>query len=391
MRIGCISDVHVWNHRRFGGPFTAGLNRRCRQVVDSLALACKTAGDEGCSALVIAGDLFDGVRPEPQVISAVQEALDEGPSKYIVKGNHDSVSDIPGDHALGPLLTPPDTSTSVGVYDEPEWEPLHRGDDATLLLVPFCTGKAEEWLPRVLDSDRFAAQRSERALAQTILVVHLGIADEKTAPYLLGSPDSISAGALSDVMRARGIRAAFCGNWHEPRHWGFWSEQLVNGAHPVEDIFQVGALCPTGFDNPGPDYGRLVIWDTAAQKSEQLIIPGPRFLKLDARSDDEQAVKALVEDGCQVYVSVTTDREGAVRARSYLERLVALGVIDGEVALDAAEAEVAARGAAQAARGAGSLTEAVAAFVEQMSLEAGVDRAEVIARALEYMKTARGA
>jgi hypothetical protein len=33
----------------------------------------------------------------------------------------------------------------------------------------------------------------------------------------------------------------------------------------------------------------------------------------------------------------------------------------------------------------------VAAFVEQMSLEAGVDRAEVIARALEYMKTARGA
>ena len=47
----------------------------------------------------------------------------------------------------------------------------------------------------------------------------------------------------------------------------------------AEGGFQVGALAPTGFDDPGPvGYGGLVTWDPDTQALETYQLPGPRFL-----------------------------------------------------------------------------------------------------------------
>ncbi len=373
MRLAAISDVHVGNHRRFGGPVVAGMNTRCKQIVNALRLACSTAREERCEALLICGDLFDGVRPEPQVITAVIDALKQGPREvYVIKGNHDSVSDQVGDHALGPLDRHSRLGSVVSVFDKPT---RVQGVDAPILLVPFQAGPASGWLPAALDATVKGLDQDED---RAVVALHLGVSDENTAQFLRGVPDSISQDELATLMHQRRIRAAFCGNWHDYGHWA-----------AREDIFQVGALCPTGFDNPGPEYGRMVIWDTEAEVHEELCVPGPRFLKLDVRTlpqSDIELVRALVKDGCSVYLSITTDLDRFPAAEALLTTALEFGAVDGEIALDSGGAEIAARDAAQAARSAGSLEESLAGFVREMQLPEGVSREEVLGLSKRYLK-----
>jgi hypothetical protein len=266
----------------------------------------------------------------------------------------------------------------VSVFDKPT---RVQGVEAPILLVPFQSGPAAEWLPAALDA---AVNGLDTDEDRAVVVLHLGIEDEKTAAFLRGAPDSIPATVLADLMRARKIRAAFCGNWHDPRHW-----EITGGGQSKIDIFQVGALCPTGFDNPGQDYGRMVIWDTEAEVHEELCVPGPRFLKLPSGAMDGSVVesaRSLVRDGCSVYVSITTDLDGFPAAEATLSDLLAGGVADGEIAFDQADAEVAARDAAQAARGAGTLAESLAGFVQEMQLPEGVSREEVLELSKKYLK-----
>lgn len=97
--ISFIADTHIANHRRFAGESRACINVRCHTTLNSLEQAVESAR----GTLVVLGDIFDTVRPEPQVIAAVQLALWETHTTFLLLGNHDMVSTQPGDHALGPL------------------------------------------------------------------------------------------------------------------------------------------------------------------------------------------------------------------------------------------------------------------------------------------------
>jgi hypothetical protein len=58
-------------------------------------------------------------------------------------------------------------------------------------------------------------------------------------------------------------------------------------------ILQGGALCSTGFDNPGlHGYGTLAFWDTDEHRLSWQEMPGPRFCV--ARSEEEE--QAIVEE-----------------------------------------------------------------------------------------------
>ena len=58
-------------------------------------------------------------------------------------------------------------------------------------------------------------------------------------------------------------------------------------------IMQGGALCSTGFDNPGlHGYGTLAFWDTDEHRLSWQEMPGPRFCV--ARSEEEE--QAIVEE-----------------------------------------------------------------------------------------------
>jgi hypothetical protein len=368
-RLAFCADVHLGNHVRFGGATVASLNRRCREGLTVLDKALQRAHELRCSEFFVLGDLFDYQRPEAQLIRAVQDILSRGGSamrKWLLVGNHDLTSMTDGDHALGPLRP------VANIVDRPTLIREDRGLE--IGLVPFMPGKGAETLPATVAE---LWKDSSSGYTARILGIHLGVADTETPPWLKDSADCIGVGALVTTADARGIGAVFAGNWHDRRFW-----------KGKPEVFQLGALVPTGWDNPGLDgYGTLGIWEDGEITYEE--IAGPRFLKWRTGGEEIDLVK-VQKTGHKAYVSLTVPRSEVADAQTWLESKVNTGrVVAGEVLPDANEAATEARTAATAASSAATLEEALAGFVAEMPLEEGIDRSDVLAGSQRYLNSAR--
>lgn len=295
---------------------------------------------EGCGAAVICGDLFDTVRPEPQVIAAVQRSLGAfGGHWYILAGNHDIASTDDGDHALGPLAVIPRVTVITGKARRVEH------GDVTLMLVPFAPGNAEQKITDAImaldhrDVELRPAPMSY--VSQTVLCIHAGIRGQgEDAPWQVVSEDAVSVKVAGKLAALAGAAYVVAGNWHNPtrsvsRHWG------AKAGAPEIEIMQVGALVPTGFDNPGDGYGRWGMLETSGGPAQLFgsggWVKGPRFLTNRNRPIVPQVDEAR-KLGHAVYVSIADDTIiGREAALAWLERMKRDGlIVDGEVkALDA--------------------------------------------------------
>lgn len=351
-RLAFIADIHVGNPTVFGGPITAGINARGREVLAALEKAVSEV--ERDHALVICGDLFDTSSPNPQLIAEVQRILSTGPQTYILLGNHDMVSDAPGDHALGPLAA----LDNVMIVERSSVEFLDN--DAQLLAVPFQPGDCREWFPDAV------AQVAAKAAPDRVKVLafHLGVIDATTPAFLAKAHDAIPLETLQSLMAAHGIGYAFCGNWHTAKRW--------------KNIVQCGALAPTGFDNPGWDYGKVATVDTSVQHLGSISIPGPRFIVAE-RANDAQIARVNAErQRCNLYLQLkgeATEQLGEVRAWGVQARAVA----------DVQEAKEATQQAAAAVREAATLQGALAKYVQQMATSIGVNREKVLELSKKYL------
>ena len=138
--IAFVADVHLWNHRRCGGPVSAGINQRGQKILDALNYAADLALKKGASSLFVAGDLFDAVNPPPQLISRTIDALKrKNLNIFVLAGNHDRASNQPGDHALGPLA-------SVHKFNVIETPEIVDIGDKTIAAIPFLPGHAPDYL-----------------------------------------------------------------------------------------------------------------------------------------------------------------------------------------------------------------------------------------------------
>jgi hypothetical protein len=362
MRLAAVADSHIANHRRFGGDVAAGVNRRCREALSALRGAVHRAAEEHCALFAVLGDLFDTTRPEPQVIAATQDVLKDTAS-LLMLGNHEQVSSEDGDHALGPM------APLAGVFSVPR---IVRGKGANVIVVPFRSGPAVEWLPKALDE--LLLPDNGRAKAE-VLLLHLGIIDGATPPWLRDAPDAIPLEVLMALCEKHGIAAALAGNWHTHRLWTRKGKPL---------ICQVGALAPTGWDNPGLEgYGSLVIWDSEKPGEVQVEeIHGPRFVKSRAG----ELVAFPTAEGCSIYLSLRSTQEEIAAGNEQVRALTEEGrIVGGEVILDDEEVRTAARAAARVARSADTLEEALTGFVDQMALPEGVSRDAVLAASRKYL------
>lgn len=383
MKLVSCADIHLGNHRRFGGAEQVGLNVRCRHALDAFRAAVTLARARGAGALVVQGDLFDYSHAEPQLIAAVQRVLAEARTVMevvLLVGNHDQDSTHRGDHALAPLE---DYAT---VVDAPLVLPLEDNQALVeLVCLPYNPDPAAEWLDKALGAlcpeppERRAGKVSRRVLA-----VHLGIADEETPPWLRGARDSVHIDALSDACVRHHVDLVLAGNWHNHARWedpGYAT------------VVQVGALAPTGWDNPGLDgLGGVAEYDALKGAVEMHFVPGPRFVTARSVAELQDVVAQGRRRGHKVYAQATLPREETAAALAYVQAAKASGELeDGEVLVDATEAKAAARTAAHAARQADTLEEAIAASVKAMNADDGVDRARVIARVMGYLRAAKGA
>jgi hypothetical protein len=214
---------------------------------------------------VILGDLYDDVRPLPQSIAAVVDLFE----KYrgtgtILKGNHDNVSETAGDHALGPL------KHTCNVEDVPR---CVFGFSVLPIYLPFIAEPAEDWVPETVAT---LLAETVDPHQERVLMLHCGIHDaamRKASSWdMAAARDAISVETLVEVCRKHRISKVFAGNWHTYRSWQFDDGRI--------QIYQVGALVPTGWDNPGLfGYGGLLFLDGDGVVTRHEIA-GPRFLNV---------------------------------------------------------------------------------------------------------------
>jgi hypothetical protein len=368
MRVAFLADLHVGNHGRFGGDVVVGLNARCRFVVAALRTACDRAHQLGVEELVVLGDLFDSAQPTPQMLAAVRGALSREcfNQVWLLVGNHEQETTARGDHALAPL----DDVDGIRVVDTPRV--LALGKQARLVLVPFRPGRATEWLPATVAE----CLRPERKADRLLLGTHVGIIDDETPHFLRDARDAVKLDLLRDLGEAHNFTAMLAGNWHTRRLWSLDSGTVV---------MQVGALVPTGFNNPGLDgYGTLAIYDTDTDELSWEQLAGPRFVKVEGLS----ALCDLIDSedtsvSCPLFVQAHVNPGDMQAAREMVEQAALTG--RAELLPFGAEAEIAARSAATQARSASTLDEALSNFVGEMPLPEGVSRDDVLAKVRDYL------
>ncbi len=390
MRIALCADVHLGNHKRFGGEVLTSMNERCRMAVETFAAAAKVARKEQCDSFIVAGDLFDYARPEAPLLAAVLSVLEEteadGVEVFLLRGNHEQVSNAFGDHALAPLRA------WSRIVEVPQHSTRWAGKDCGLevFFVPFQPGHAREWLPgavRALVGASEAGGKSRAAGVVRLLVLHLGIKDAKTAPWLHACADSIDVELLGAICDDAAIPYVFAGNWHDRREW-----RLPNQLGTY--VLQLGALCPTGWDNPGLEgYGTVAIFDdeAASKLREDAVriveIPGPRFVKAASKKEAQVEMVSARKAGHKLFVSFDAQPEDLEELTTIVEAATQRGDIrGGEVVPNQEVAIVKAKSAAFAAKSAKTLLEALAAFIRVMPMPEGVQRTSIQERARGYLR-----
>lgn len=359
MALHFLADIHAGNHKGFATPTaTPGVNSRLASVLDVLGETAQYVQRD--DTVVILGDLFDTDKPSPQVIAAVMHTLDGFPCGrervVCLRGNHDSATSRPGDNALGPLH-----EAGYTVVESPHV--LHVGDTSVVLL-PFRPDPPSTWVREALE----ALKPELNYTHHTIIGSHFGIADKDTPEYLREHALLVDdAFALCSEFSAC---AWLSGDWHTRRVW----------ERDAYTVGQVGALVPTGFDNPGIEgYGSLWTFEPPARLTFREVA-GPRFVKY--RSARAAIEEPYSETCTKRYAQVTVKADDLDSAREELEVAVAAGKLAGfELHADREEAiENAGETAAYVAT-ATSFEAALERAVERLDVPADVNRGEVLRRA----------
>jgi hypothetical protein len=373
-KIAFCSDIHIGNHARYGGVVENGINSRCELVLQTFVAAYKKAEEQRCEAFIVLGDLFDSDKPTPQMLARVQDVFsfdNEDIWNVLLVGNHDQTSLGFNNHALAPL------QDHAAVFDSSSVESAW---DVEFIFVPFQVGPAKKWLPEALPH-----LKAKKTHKYRVLLLHLGIEDKKTAPWLRDADDSIRVSELAELCHKARIDHVFTGNWHD---WRDWFVPKSPGNNEGVRVIQCGTLCPTGWKDSGlKNHGVLTIWDTEDDDISFHVIPGPRFLKfnpgLDGNWEDlSKPTTKAVQQGCEVFLEVLSPPE---RFQEFIKLKKTQTQYAGvDIIIDQADAQVAARDVAAAARCADTFLEALKEVVDRMTLDEDISRETVFKRAKEY-------
>lgn len=367
MRVAFIGDVHLENYRSHGGSLQDGINHRCREVLHVLDQAIRAAEDHRVDALVVLGDLLHTARPAPQILHAIQEIFRKlSRPVAIIVGNHERIGSGTN-NSLMPLQV-----DATEVFTKPWVRSVGR---EYLAMIPYRPGKATEWLPPSIE-EAFLFGGDKRCAA---LCLHIGIHDEELCQansWMRHTEDAVSVEYLANLANQYGIPRIVAGHWHRRQEW------LLDGVR----ITQVGALAPTGWDNPGLEgYGAVELLGCA---KECITIPSPRFLKLgwaDICGDAVMVKRALAHaDAASLYLRVKVHPDKLLSARERMGAIAASHerIRGWEVVTDQAVASALARESATTARSAETLRDAVVGYIDELQM---ADTGQIRKLVLRYL------
>lgn len=384
MQIKLVADVHIGNHNRFArGTMKGGINARASKALDAFRRAVDQ-WDDPEHTLIVAGDLLDVVRPEPQLLAETQKILNGGCGlAHLLVGNHEQASDLPGDHALGVMHPVAMVTERPQVYVE--------GGTLVWLLPYRADLKPEDYIESALAEIVNGSDLPSHT--HSILVGHFGIEDSRTPVWLRGGHGSIHANKLHEICQRAGISAVFAGDWHEHRSWVF-----DDGI----ELVQIGALVPTGFDNPSSvaqldpandPYGSVITWDSEkppGERSSRSVVHGPRFVKTHSSAEVEQAIHDAATHGHSLYLQVTASADAVGEMTRHVESICEPhgDLVRFEVVADHKDVRRRIESAAMSARDAETTERAIAEYVGQMPLDDDLEPAEVNKLAQGFVKGA---
>lgn len=317
-----VADLHVWNFRSWGGEACQGVNARADRALLVLRESIAIAHAAGVTDFTILGDVFDRSNPTPQLVAAlaavVAHARKLGVFVHLLVGNHDMVSEEPGDHALAPLAH----VEGCRVYDRPAVE-------GGVLFCPYRKAPVKEWLPA--EVYRGAEQGA------TVLAAHFGLVTKDTPPFLKDAHDAVEAEWLDALLEEHNFAHVFLGNWHAPARSKYAT--------------QLGTICPHSFSDTEP--GNIGIFESSSADRKLVSAPKsqPKFKTLkhgnamaadpntfmrvtDVPREDLREVRAwwdkLVEDGklAGVEVEVASKGDGLVAHEVVLPTLDRRALVD---------------------------------------------------------------
>lgn len=378
-RWAAIADVHVGNHQgRAGGPAMLTMNTRCQQVIAALAEARKQA--QHCTRFYILGDLFDNEKPTPQMIAAVAEALQvdvlDGPEIHVLLGNHDRVSATKGDHALGWLAK----TLKGNVHDFPTM--ISPSMSEVHYIVPFQAGPAAQYI-RLALAKLFITDSERIGIVHRVLFIHAGICDPQTEaeqPWAANADDAIRLHELFKLCHEFEITHVYAGNWHKR---GQWTHTHADGFTTV--VTQVGALVPTGWDNPGLfGYGGLEFFEAGAMQRQEIF--GPRFVTETLSSIDDTKRLYPAHVGVNVYLRIECTASEIVDVTAKCESLQTAEQIGSwTLKLDTTLERASAQAGARIASSATSLNTAVRTYIDALQMPVNVDRVNVLNRCAKLL------
>lgn len=349
--IAIIGDVHLANHRRFGGTTNEfGCNVRAQQVLDAIRDAMQFVVNlDKKTTFVFAGDFFDGLRPEPNLIDAAMRTIASARGNAAVHwllGNHEYSAAASASHAIGVLRNQP----NAYVHLEPEVQDK-------ILFIPFEPKMTQQRLDEIVATTRDSYE---------VVVSHFGIIGGSTPPWLRDSSGAFHSDVLSEICEKQKIKLWASGDWHEYcKHTNI--------------VYQTGALVPTGFDNPNFAYGRVIVYDTVRQSTSVYTIAGPRFVNITDIEQQEELVKKHPEAQplyCRMTVdqSVLPETSAAVAGNNCIE-----------VVADAAQQRETMKAAVAATKSVETLEQKLSAFINVMPVPSDVDRNDVFSLSKKYL------
>jgi hypothetical protein len=220
--------------------------------------------------------------------------------------------------ALAPLVA----GGVASVVTDPRWW-LHNENTAEAIAVAEVPYVQEN----VYGVIRGLLERLPGPLARgapRVLCVHAGIKDENTPPWLRDAPDSIEVAQLWQLAHEFKLAGVFAGNWHEHKVWN----GTPMGLCPV---VQVGALAPTGWDNQGDGYGRIVLVRATPTGVSITMdsVEAPKFITVSYEEADKEMSALGATSSTFVRLRCPPGREHAAQALldGYTRRRCAAGGI----------------------------------------------------------------
>lgn len=189
MKTLVIGDTHFANHQAMGGPVVNGVNRRCRELVDTLVWLVKKTD---AARVIQVGDFFDNAKPPPPVVDYVLERLSALDTEWhVLAGNHD-IGSFSAPSAVAPLRH----VKKFYVYEKIETVQFEFG---TVCMIPY----------------------NELGALESFKTASAHNADIQVAHFALcGGPASFDYANSNDMLSLFRTNPLFCGHEHLADHHG---------------------------------------------------------------------------------------------------------------------------------------------------------------------------